>query len=75
MIAPIRRERMNSKLTPSEHARRLARALKSTSDRYCDDLISRATWDRHMRHLWSIARAHGLELAVVKQLGIGRADR
>ncbi len=37
-----------------------ARALLSTTDRYLQGCLTRATWDKHMKSLWGTIRARGL---------------
>ena len=41
-------------------AARYARALRATTDRYLGGFMARATWGRHMRHLWDQIDACGL---------------
>jgi hypothetical protein len=66
---------MNRKLTPAEHARRLARAIASTTERYRAGCIARRTLETHVRHLWAIAKTQGLEADVSRHLEGHRAGR
>lgn len=61
----------NRRMTKREHARRLARALRSTTERYFAGCLSRASWKIHMRGLWATVERHRLQRLVVKELDPG----
>jgi hypothetical protein len=50
----------NRQFTKAEHARRIARALLATCERYQRGYMATRTWDTHMRHLWATAQRHNL---------------
>jgi hypothetical protein len=60
----------NKKMSQREHARRLARALESTTRRYQYRLIGRRAWMSHMGHLWAIVEDRGLRTQVARLLGL-----
>lgn len=62
---------MNRKMSRTEHARRLAVALRDTSQRYVLGLMGRATWKAHTAHLWALADGRRLRASVARELGIG----
>ena len=52
--------------TRANVALRYALALIRTTDRYLAGYMARATWDRHMKHLWACVEARGLRAEVVR---------
>lgn len=47
-------------------ARRFSTVLVSTTERYLDGYMARATWDRHMRALWRQIDAEKLRAEVAQ---------
>lgn len=46
--------------TMSREAEDFARALLTTTERYLNGCLSRATWDNHMKSLWGTIEHRGL---------------
>lgn len=60
-------------MTRREQAERYAKALRSTTVRYNNGLMVKATWKKHMRALWRQVAGAGLQQRV--QLELNRRER
>jgi hypothetical protein len=46
-------------------AEKFARALTTTTDRYLNGCLTRASWDKHMKSLWGTIEVRGLRAEVM----------